>query len=158
MLAKKIALGFGIAIIFPMMIHYGVSSFVPSPKWSDYQVEDYHHKYEHASEEEKAELRAKSDELNTQRELAEKTHQRVLFYVSVSLGLVALVAGAFLSLKGLGAGLMFGGIFSVFNGYANNWDVLDDRLKFVSMFLAFALLLFLAYKKIETKKEPEKSR
>lgn len=27
MLAKKIALGFGIAVMFPMMVHYGASSF-----------------------------------------------------------------------------------------------------------------------------------
>ena len=52
MLAKKFALGFGIAIIFPMMIHYGVSTFSPEPKWKDYQVENYYEKHERATPEE----------------------------------------------------------------------------------------------------------
>lgn len=36
MLAKKFGFGFGIAIILPMMIHYGVSTFTPRPDWKDY--------------------------------------------------------------------------------------------------------------------------
>ena len=37
MLAKKIALGFGIAVIYPLMLYYGVSSFSPPPPWGAYQ-------------------------------------------------------------------------------------------------------------------------
>jgi len=32
MLARQIAIGFGIAIIFPLLIHYGVATFHPAPK------------------------------------------------------------------------------------------------------------------------------
>ena len=38
MLAKKFALAFGIAVVFPAMIHYAVSSFSPEPRWSDYHT------------------------------------------------------------------------------------------------------------------------
>jgi hypothetical protein len=34
--AKKIALGFGIAIVLPMLIHYGVATFYPEPRPEDY--------------------------------------------------------------------------------------------------------------------------
>ena len=38
MLAKKFALAFGVAVVFPAMIHYAVSSFSPEPRWSDYHT------------------------------------------------------------------------------------------------------------------------
>jgi len=38
MLAKKFALAFGLAVVFPAMIHCGVSIFSPQPRWQDYTV------------------------------------------------------------------------------------------------------------------------
>ena len=38
MLAKKFALAFGIAVVFPAMLHYGVATFSPEPRWQDYTV------------------------------------------------------------------------------------------------------------------------
>ncbi|PYL94517.1 MAG: hypothetical protein DME28_05015, partial [Verrucomicrobia bacterium] len=38
MLSKKFALAFGIAVVFPAMIHYGVSMFSAEPRWQDYHV------------------------------------------------------------------------------------------------------------------------
>jgi hypothetical protein len=135
MLAKKIALGFGIAVVFPMLIHYGVSTFVPSPKWQDYQVPGLYDP--RASLEERAQL---------QGEQQKKQH---LFAVAVPLGLIALLVGAFLRLPAIGTGLMFGGIFSICDGYFNYWSELADVLKFVSLLVAFALLIFLGYHRLE---------
>jgi hypothetical protein len=36
MIAKRFALAFGIAVVFPAMIHFGVSTFSPKPRWPDY--------------------------------------------------------------------------------------------------------------------------
>jgi hypothetical protein len=36
MLARHMAIGFGIAIIFPLLVYYGVSSIHSPPKWADY--------------------------------------------------------------------------------------------------------------------------
>jgi hypothetical protein len=57
MLAKKIALGFGLAIIFPMMIHYGVSTFSPEPKFENYIKQEEFNK--RATAEEKIKRRSK---------------------------------------------------------------------------------------------------
>ena len=67
------------------------------------------------------------------------------------LSLVALVVGAFLSVPAVGTGLMFGALFSVCNGYFNYWSQLGDALKFGSLLVAFALLLFLGYYRLERK-------
>ena len=67
MLAKKIALGFGIAIIFPMMIHYGVSTFSPQPKRKDYRIENYYEKHKRAAPEEQERLESEKNRLEEQR-------------------------------------------------------------------------------------------
>ena len=152
MLAKKFALGFGIAIIFPMMIHYGVSTFSPQPKWEDYQVENYYERHKRATTQEQEKMEAENNRLKEQRKIAEKRFQKHLFFVAVPLGLISIIVGALLSIQAIGTGLMFGGIFSVCNGYFNYWSELADPLRFASMLLAFVVLVALGYKKLEQKK------
>ncbi len=149
MIAKKIALGFGIAVVFPMLIHYGVSTFVSSPKWQDYQVHSLFDPY--ASPAEKAQREAEQEKKQQEYKVAETHFQQRLFTVAVPLGLVALVLGAFLNLPALGTGLMFGGLFSICDGYFNYWSELADVLKFGSLLVAFALLVFLSYRRLEKK-------
>ena len=150
MLAKKFALGFGLAVVFPVMIHYGVSTFVPQPKWQDYlslRTYDYQ-RYQAASAEEKARLDAEHKQLENKRKAAEKRFQRTLFVIAVPLGLAALVFGALGSIKAVGTGLMFGGIFSIMDGYFNYWSELADSWRFISMLLAFFVLMFIGYRKL----------
>lgn len=151
MLAKKFALGFGIAIVFPMMIHYGVSTFVTEPKWDDYQVKNYYQRYEHGTPEEKKALEAEQGRLDEQYKKEEGQFQKNLFFVAVPLGIIAIIVGSFLSVQAIGAGLMFGGIFSICDGYINYWSELSDALKFLSLLVAFIVLLFVGYKKLEKK-------
>ena len=90
-------------------------------------------------------------EKQEERRILEKRFQQHLFAVAVPLGLVALLVGAFLRLPAMGTGLMFGGIFSICDGYFNYWSELADVLKFVSLLIAFILLLFLGYRRLEKK-------
>ena len=46
---------------------------------------------------------------------------------------------------------MFGGIFSICDGYFNYWSELADWMRFLSLLSAFIVLLFVGYKKIEKK-------
>ena len=149
MIAKKIALGFGIALVFPMLIHYGVSTFVHSPKWEDYQVEGIYDPT--ASPEEKAHRQAEQQQKQKERKVAEKHFQQYLFAFAVPFGLIALLVGAFLRLPAIGSGLMFGGIFSLCDGYGNYWSELADGFKFLSLMAAFVLLIFLGYRRLERK-------
>jgi hypothetical protein len=47
---------------------------------------------------------------------------------------------------------MFGGIFSVCDGYISYWSELSDALRFISLVVAFLVLIFVGYKKLEKKK------
>ena len=152
MLAKKFALGFGIAVVFPMMIHYGVSTFSPQPKWRDYQVENYFEQHRRAAPEEQKKLEAEKNQLEKQRKDANLRFSKHLFFVAVPLGILAIIIGAFLSIQATGTGLMFGGIFSISDGYFHYWFELPDPLKFGSMLISFIVLLLIGYKKLEINK------
>jgi hypothetical protein len=149
MLAKKIALGVGIAIVFPMLLHYGVSTFTPKPKWEDYNVPGFFDPQ--ASAEERHQRQIEQQHKQELRRAAEKRFEQHLFAVAVPLGLVAILFGAFLRVQATGTGLMFGGIFSICDGYFNYWSELADVMKFLSLLAAFILLLFVGYKKLERK-------
>jgi hypothetical protein len=141
MIAKKFALAFGIAVVFPAMIHYGVSTFSPEPRWQDYHVTPL-------IDSNSAEYQKKDAEYRT----AEKVFEKHLFAVAVPLGLITVIAGAFLSAPAVGTGLMFGGIFSVSDGYFNYWSELSAQLKFSSLLAAFIVLLVVGYWKLEKNK------
>jgi len=149
MLAKKIALGIGLAIIFPMMIHYGVSTYCPAPKWSDYNVQGQFDSQ--ATPEQKLQRQAEQNQKQELRKAAEKRFEQHLFVVAVPLGLAAILFGAFVRVQAIGTGLMFGGIFSICDGYFNYWSELADWMRFLSLLSAFIVLLFVGYKKIEKK-------
>ena len=136
MLAKKFALAFGIAVVFPAMIHSGVSIFSPPPKW-DYVAADY--------------ALPEVQEQTKAHKVATKVFQRHLFTVAVPLGLLAVAAGAFLLSPAMGTGLMFGGIFSVCDGYFNYWSELSHTWKFLSLLAGFIVLLAVGFWKLERK-------
>jgi hypothetical protein len=138
MLAKRIALGFGIAVVFPAMIHSGVSIFSPPPRWQDYTVAPMINRNS-----------TEWQQKETERRAAEKVFEKHLFAVAVPLGLLAIIAGAFMLSPAIGTGLMFGGIFSVCDGYFNYWSELSHGLKFLSLLLAFIILVFVGYRKLE---------
>ena len=140
MLAKRFALAFGIAVVFPAMIHSGVSIFSPPPRWQDYTAAPM-------IDQNSTEWRAKE----TERRAAEKVFQKHLFVVAVPLGLLAIATGAFLLGPAIGTGLMFGGIFSVCDGYFNYWSELSHTWKFLSLLAAFAVLVCVGLWKLERK-------
>jgi hypothetical protein len=151
MLAKKIALGFGIAIVLPMLIHYGVATFFPEPKPEDYRMSPETIALRHGSPSDQAKFEEEQRRTGDALEAAEAQFQRRLFAVAVPLGLVAVIIGTFLRLPAIGTGLMFGGIVTVCDGYFNYWDHLSASFKFISLLAAFILLIFVGYRKLERK-------
>ena len=83
---------------------------------------------------------------------ANKRFQTHLFYVAVPFGLTAIIVGTFLPIQAIGTGLMFGGIFSICNGYINYWNELPDSLRFISLLASFIVLVIVGTKKLTEKK------
>ena len=140
MIAKKFALAFGIVVVFPAMVHFGVSTFSQEPRWQDYHVVPLIDSNSAEYQKQDAEYKA-----------AEKVFEKHLFAVAVPVGLITIIVGAFLPIPAIGTGLMFGGIFSVCDGYFNYWSELSAQLKFSSLLAAFIVLLAVGYTKLEKK-------
>ena len=148
MLAKKFALGFGIAVILPMLVHYGVSTFIPAPKWEDRYSHYRYQNYQNASSEEKAKIDKERQEAEKIWKEKEKIFQRHLFFVAVPIGIAAIIIGALSSIQAIGTGLMFGGIFTLMDGYICYWSELQDWMRFLSLLAAFIVLIFIGYRKL----------
>ena len=152
MLAKKFGFGFGIAIILPMLIHYGVSTFTPSPKWEDYNDANYYTKYQQAAPGEKKQLESQHNKKYESYRSHRKVFERNLFYVAAPLGIIAIVMGSLLVVQAVGAGLIFGGIFTLVDGYCWYWSELQDWMRFLSLLIAFIVLVYMGYWKLQEKK------
>lgn len=135
MLARQFAIGFGIAIIFPLLVYYGVRTFYSPPQWP---TEVY--APQATAEERQRQRERRETYISQSREFA-----RVLIIASTPLGIASILTGTFVSSPAVGTGLILGGIFTVAHGYWGYWSYADDWLRFVSLLLGFAVLLFVAY-------------
>lgn len=148
MLAKKFALGFGIAVLLPMVVHYGVSTFSPRPKWQNYQIENYYERHQRATPAEKVNLEKEKSQLAKARREHEKRFQKHLFFVAAPIGIGAIIVGSAIAVQAIGTGLMFGGIFALMNGYIWYWSELQNWMRFSSLLIAFIILIFIGYRKL----------
>ena len=150
MLAKKFGFGFGIAIVLPMLVHYAVSTFSPAPKWNEYYPNNYY-QYQNATAEERKQLQAEENKRQEGYRQHRKVFERNLFYAATPVGIAAIIIGSMLAVQSIGAGLIFGGIFTVIDGYCWYWSELQDWMRFLSLLIAFIVLIICGYKKINEK-------
>lgn len=141
MLAKRIALSFGITLFFPMLVYFGVRTWIPEPQWEDYQVPNYHERRLNASPEERITLDQERDRLQAERKSDEQRFGKHLFWVAVPVGLIAVVVGVTVAPATVGTGFIVGGIFSVLMGYMAYWEALPDGARFLSLLVAFLVLV-----------------
>lgn len=142
------AIAMGIAILLPLLVVYGVNTFSPPPKW-----EDFHHSEFAPGLPEKESPGQIAQRAETyQREMermneAKKQYQMRLFYTAVPVGLLSILIGTFVRIPALGSGMVFGGVFTLVEGYVFNWARLDDPIKFVSLLIALIALGIIAHRR-----------
>jgi uncharacterized membrane protein YphA (DoxX/SURF4 family) len=150
MLARQIAIGFGIAMIFPLLVYYGVSTFYSPPKFNAIVTATVFRQANPTPEQQK-EYEDRQRERQKQQDAyttAARDFARVLVMVSTPLGVAAILIGAYLKFYAIGTGLIFGGIFAVAWGYWTYWNYLDDWMRFVSLLLGFVILVFVGYRRV----------
>jgi hypothetical protein len=78
---------------------------------------------------------------------ANKDYSKVVFIISLIVGLVALFVGyRYLSFEPVGSALMASGIGSIFYGSMRNWQNLSDFLRFILLVIALVFLIWIAIK------------
>jgi hypothetical protein len=88
-------------------------------------------------------LRQEQERLQDELERAERVFYRTMFWVAYPVGLLATVVGLFFPVQVIGAGMLFGGLFSLTAGCYSYWDHMDAWLRFGSLLVALLLLLVL---------------
>jgi len=147
MLARQIAIGFGIAVIFPLLIYYAVCTFHPAPKSQNF----YQAALVSPTNATPDERREFAEKRRIEREAfvaASKEFSRVLVIVATPLGVAAIFIGSYLAIHAIGTGLILGGIAIVDFGYWHHWQYLQDWVRFVSLLAGFAILLFVGYRRL----------
>jgi hypothetical protein len=148
MRAKQFAIGIGIALLLPLSVYYGVLLFSPPPDSSKYyeQSQEYSRRLSEAKTTAEKDRIVKEKSLNQKRqEEAQKRHQQHIFLVAYPVGLLAIIIGSLLTVQAVGAGLMFGGIFTLAEGCYSYWDKMPDWTRFFSLIIAMAVLIGFGY-------------
>ena len=140
MLARQLAIGFGIAIILPLLIYYGIRTVYPPPVMEQTPVAEQYNP--HATPEERRTNAQNQRNRQTAYSANAKEFARVLIIVSTPIGIAAILAGAYVANVAVGTGLILGGILTVAHGYWGYWSYADDWLRFVSLILGLVVLLF----------------
>ncbi len=123
MLARQIAIGFGIAVIFPLLVFYDVSTFYPAPKFPANGTTEC--MLRAVTPDQRVECEQKSRAAREVYTAAAKEFSWRLLIVSTPLGVAAILIGAYLTFYAIGTGLILGGIFTVAFGYWGYWQYIS---------------------------------
>jgi len=130
---RELALGFGIALLIPIVTHYIALVIHPRPAYP--VAHDYKTKEEQANDLEMKlfkEQRVKSD--------------TIYLYVTFSICIITLILGTFISSAAIGMGFILAGLICLVQGFCMYLGSLSDGFKLCYFMLALLLLLFLSYR------------
>lgn len=139
------AISMGVAILLPLLITYGVNLLHPPPEWDDYHTFDFSIS-EDLSKEDRAKRASIAKEEQKKFNAAHVDYEKTLFFVALPIGILLVLVGAITKVTTIGNGLVFGGVFTLILGYYSYWNQLSDLLKFSSLLVALAILIFTAYR------------
>jgi len=146
MLAKRIAVIIGIAVLLPLTVFFGVNLVdAPSDTIRLTEVKFQERKSEAKTNVEKRKIAEEETSRNAAQEAADKRHNRALFYVAYPIGLLAFLIGGFVDLRADSLGLMYGGILTLAEGCYFNWDNMDGWLRFLALVISLIAILLCGY-------------
>ena len=141
MFLKKSALALSIMIVLNLFIYYAVSTFCTKPLEEDFCKEAARQSYQDKGSCEKAGFQwrqgygeGRCDTTSACREAFEnatKHYRRNMFIVRIGGGVLALVAGIFITVPGVTGGLIGGVFVSLFIGAVWYWTAMHDYLRVI---------------------------
>jgi hypothetical protein len=78
---------------------------------------------------------------------ARKVYEKKVFITLISLGVISLIAGGFISISILSIAFAWGGVFSLIIASMRYWSQADNLAKVIILALALGILIWLAIKK-----------
>jgi len=159
-------LAIAIAVVFTMFIYFGISTFYKQPEYNTYCKPELTSEYINTSQQcdtvggrwnanypkpypdgqhGYCDVYAKCQEEYNK---VDKEYRKNVFVFAVAFGVIALIAGIFVIVSSVAAGLMGGGIVTMIWGTIQYWDQLGDALRFIILGIVLVLLIWVGYKKL----------
>jgi hypothetical protein len=144
MLGRQIVIGFGVAIMLPMLVYFGASSFIQPPRLQEIQALPPNM----APEERAAAQKERDVKQREQRDASNRYASSVAMIslaVATPVAAAAILIGCYLG-AGLGTGLILGGVLTLLPCHLGYYSYIPDWGRFMSFLPAFLSLLFVGYK------------
>jgi hypothetical protein len=97
------------------------------------------------------------DYCNKQYNEAESVYNRNLFLILAPLGLIVVVLGIYLAVDYLGAGMMLGGLITMFYATVRYFSDMSKMLRALVILVELLIIMWIGYKKIEQKSGEKKA-
>lgn len=167
---RKLLVALAIAVLFAIFVNTSIEAISPSPQYDKYCNETTTGKYPYAyrepsaapmTAEEKAAVDAydqKAKECQDAWQAAQEKHEFVVFLVSAVAGLIAIVAGLYISVStpvgmSIASGFILGGLFTLFVGTISGWGSIAATVRPFVMLVELAIVIFVAYKQLNGPKK-----
>lgn len=180
--AKKLAMIIGIGVLLPLFLGFFVDAVYSEPKYEDYcnnsiyskpyiapspniTCPDFYSTTEaQMCSNEKGMPVPKYDSNNCQvydkcdycsRDFdnAQQLYNRNIFFILAPLGLIIVIIGIYLTVEYIGAGLMFGGLITMFYATVRYFSDMSKLLRALVLLVELLIIIYIGYKKIEDKKQ-----
>lgn len=76
-------------------------------------------------------------------------HDKIIFIAAVIVGLISIMGGILIKKEVAGIGIVGGGVLLILYGTIRYWQHANDILKFILLGIALAVLIWIAYQKLE---------
>jgi uncharacterized membrane protein len=162
---RKILVALAIAVLFAIFVNTSIEAISPSPQYDDFCNESMTGKnpYRYAepttsplTEEEKLTIdtyEQKNRECQDAWQAAQEKHQFVVFLVSAIAGLIAIIAGLYISVStpvgmSIASGFILDGLFALFFGTISGWGSIAKTVRPFVMLVELIIVIFVAYKQL----------
>ena len=159
---KKRLLSIAIAIIFVFFVGYGIEVFYPSPDMEEhcpsntweYQTQELCEtnggtwNINHPKTPESNGFCEISKKCRDSFKDIDKSHDRVVFIVSILIGILTIIGGMLNRKESISFGLISGAILLLIYGTLSYWEHADNILKFILLGITLGILIWIGMKKI----------
>ncbi|MBN1385430.1 hypothetical protein JW968_00455 [Candidatus Woesearchaeota archaeon] len=174
---KHVVMTVAIAIMFALVVGFGIEAFYPSPEWEDYcgkefpepmkaidesKCADMDRYYQECGEdipkftydENGCRVFERCDTCNRDFREDNKKHSQIVFYMATILGLIGIIFGVYWRIDFMGSGVMIGGILLIIYGTIRYFGDMSRIMRFIVLLLEFLVLIGISYKKLVGKIQP----
>jgi hypothetical protein len=176
---KNLVIGFAITFLTFLVIFTGMQTFYPGPEWDDYcenarvpkMVGDRTVCTEDAQQCPDGSFVGRDpsnnceffpcenefEKCDNEFDTINEAYTKTLFIITLIIGiLLLLLGGKLFNLEAAGAGIMGGGVITIFYGSTSYWQYAGDLFRFILSIIALIAVIYLAYwlnKKAHKKKK-----